>query len=118
MFYLSTTLEPVALNAAYRRRGYGGGMYMIDEGKNFKLALFLKAKEVWKNDLMVGDLEGFLTITRPNRRSDSDSYEKLIWDALQKVVYKNDRQIRSHHVKMLVGEPRIEITVKPLASDD
>lgn len=88
---------------------------MAEEGKNFKLALYLAAKEVWKTDPMTCDLEAFLTVTRPNRRSDSDSYEKLIWDALQKVVYVNDRQIRWHHVKMLVGVPQLEIVVKPIS---
>lgn len=116
MFHHITFLEPVALNAAYRKRGFGKGMYMVDAGKTYKEGLFWEAKMAWKNDPLIGDLTMDLIITRPNHRSDIDSYLKLTLDALQTVVYKNDRQIKRLMVDMEYGPASIEIYVKKLTN--
>lgn len=118
IFSLITSLEPVAINKAYRRRGFAPGMYMVDEGKSYKEGLFWEAKQCWKNDPFTCDLEVVLTFIRPNRRSDIDAYIKLTLDALQKVVYENDRQIRKLTVEIKKGTPQIEITVKPLTENN
>lgn len=56
-----------------------------------------------------------------SQEADATNMQKSTEDALQKILYKNDRQIKyvsSHAVEQAVGlEPRIEILVMPYDKD-
>ena len=51
-------------------------------------------------------------VTMPVSRPDYDNYAKLLTDALEKFVYKNDSQITSAYIKKRFGSPpRIELLI-------
>lgn len=55
---------------------------------------------------------------RPAVKPDGDNYVKLVFDALNGVVWRDDALIVSHHADKFYGrEPRTEITVTPLAEE-
>lgn len=57
-------------------------------------------------------------VTMPVSRPDYDNYAKLLTDALEKFVYKNDSQITRANIKKRFGSPpRIELTIE-VDSDD
>lgn len=52
-------------------------------------------------------------VTMPVSRPDYDNYAKLLTDALEKFVYKNDSQITTALVRKRFGDPpRIELTLE------
>ena len=52
-------------------------------------------------------------VTMPVSRPDYDNYAKLLTDALEKFVYKNDSQICTALIKKRFGSPpRIELTIE------
>lgn len=52
-------------------------------------------------------------VTMPVSRPDYDNYAKLLTDALEKFVYKNDSQICTALVRKRFGSPpRIELTIE------
>ena len=52
-------------------------------------------------------------VTMPVARPDYDNYAKLLTDALEKFVYKNDSQICTALIKKRFGSPpRIELTIE------
>jgi Holliday junction resolvase RusA-like endonuclease len=52
----------------------------------------------------------------PTKRPDVDNIEKLVFDALEKLAYKNDSQIcRVTKIKDYSRRPRLEITILELA---
>lgn len=63
--------------------------------------------------LLEGELEVRMTIYYASHRPDLD--ESVILDALQGLVYKNDRQVREKHVSHAIDKlnPRVVIEVKP-----
>jgi Holliday junction resolvase RusA-like endonuclease len=107
--------KPVSTNAAYRRRGRGPGFYMTDKAKRFKVAIndgaFVAAHRAgWKKSKAVT-----LSIVYWNMRAnaDVDGPNKLVQDALQKVIYANDSAVISvQSRKDKDGAiPRVEIVV-------
>jgi len=54
----------------------------------------------------------------PVSRPDYDNYAKLLTDALEKFVYKNDSQITRAIIKKRFGSPpRIELTIEEDTDD-
>ena len=52
-------------------------------------------------------------VTMPVTRPDYDNYAKLLTDALEKYIYKNDSQITTALIKKRFGDPpRIELTIE------
>lgn len=62
--------------------------------------------------LMEGDLRVTIRIFYASRRPDLDA--SLIFDLMQERIYKNDRQIKEHHLYWGLDKenPRAEITVE------
>lgn len=51
------------------------------------------------------------------RTPDADNCEKAILDAMQGIVYENDRQVKHTESEVLIGEPeRVEVWVWSLAN--
>jgi Holliday junction resolvase RusA-like endonuclease len=68
--------------------------------------------------LMEGDLSVSMTIYYASRRPDLD--ESVILDAMQDLIYVNDRQVKEKHIYWGLDKnnPRSEITVKKKAPED
>jgi len=66
------------------------------------------------DDLMEGDVKVTMTIYYKSRRPDLD--ESVILDAMEKFIYKNDRQVKEKHIfwGLDVLNPRAEIQVEEL----
>lgn len=111
-------VSPLSQNRVYKRSSQGR-MFMTDEGKDFKNTIGWEAKQTMnqKNlQMFEGDVSVTFEFYMPSRRGDPSNIEKLILDALEGIVYKNDRQVREHHCYGKIDKevPRITITVEPL----
>jgi len=70
-------------------------------------------KEGWR--IVSGDVyEVWLGIYREARHGDWDNYAKATCDAMQGIVYRNDRAIEDSHVRLRIDAecPRVEVTVE------
>lgn len=67
--------------------------------------------------LLTGPLSITATIYYRTRRPDLD--ESIILDALQGLIYENDRQIREKHIYHGINKenPRTEIEIRPIGDD-
>ena len=70
------------------------------------------------NPLLEGDLAITLTMHYRTKRPDLD--ESVVLDALQKKIYRNDRQIKEKHVFHAIDKtnPRVEISICPCVGGD
>ena len=102
---------PLSTNHVYRR-GANRRIFMTNEGQAFKDEIGWEAKKAmigeqpWEGPVIVA-----LWLYMPSKRGDAHNSEKLIFDALQDIVYKNDRQIVAHVCLSFVDKerPRMEI---------
>lgn len=119
--------KPVSVNQAYCRakfsasRGAGGGkgLVLTKAGREFKdavrsHALAAKLRQGWPPPERVREVA--LTITTFNTRHDADSAVKLTADALQGVIYPNDRVVSRITAQKGsdAGKARVEICVELL----
>lgn len=74
----------------------------------------VQAKAVACDPLLSGRLVGYARVYYPDERRDLDV--ELLWDALQGVVYHNDRQVREKHVWHFIDKrrPRVEVLIKEI----
>jgi Holliday junction resolvase RusA-like endonuclease len=103
---LQTKIKPVSGNQRLGARAVRKGAKTIGPaGKRFTLSSrYRKAKEnLWlsfraqyNGPLLQGPLK--VSIWTPFHRADNDAHVKILFDCLEGVAYKNDRQIREHHV--------------------
>lgn len=65
------------------------------------------------NRLLEGELTASIKIYYKNNRPDLD--ESVVLDALQDIIYKNDRQVREKHVYHAIDKqnPRVEVYIRP-----
>ena len=70
-----------------------------------------------REPLLLGKLKFTATIYYASERPDLD--ESLLLDALQSVIYKNDRQIREKHIFHAIDRrnPRAEVVIEPFQGD-
>lgn len=63
--------------------------------------------------LLLGDLTASIRIFYKDNRPDLD--ESIILDAIQNIIYKNDRQVREKHVYHAIDKqnPRVEVYIRP-----
>tara|TARA_R100000322_G_scaffold168595_1_gene138725 strand:+ start:932 stop:1306 length:375 start_codon:yes stop_codon:yes gene_type:complete len=68
--------------------------------------------------LFEGNLSVFITIHYASRRPDLD--ESVILDAMQGLIYANDRQVKEKHIFWGLDRknPRSEIKIQSLSKDD
>lgn len=54
------------------------------------------------------------------RKADIDNFNKLVFDALEKIVYEDDKQILELHITKHYDKenPRVELTVAELSTED
>jgi Holliday junction resolvase RusA-like endonuclease len=82
------------------------------KARDYLAAFQLQCKKVLP--LMTGDVYVEITIWYASRRPDLD--ESVILDAMQGLIYVNDRQVKEKHVfhRLDKDNPRAQITVRPL----
>ena len=62
------------------------------------------------NPLMAGDLEVEIDIFYRTRKPDLD--ESLILDAMQGLIYENDRQIKAKHIRHHISKARPQAIIR------
>jgi Holliday junction resolvase RusA-like endonuclease len=114
--------KPVSTNQMYVRRSLkngGKGLMLSKNALDFKDAVHIAAwfaskVEGWPKIGRVKRVS--LSITVWNTRHDCSAAEKLVADALEGVLYVNDKAAapRLNAIGRDAGEPRVEITVELL----
>lgn len=113
--YLSFDV-PVSVNRMYSRRKYGGVM-LSDEARVWKEGAALLAYSQWGG---AAPLDGKLSITYHffGTKMDWDNGCKLLGDAMNKIVYKDDSQVIQAHVYMHRKEghddPHVDVEIVTL----
>lgn len=108
--------NPLSTQHIYRYTCIGkfARLYMIKEGKELKELYQLEAQNQYKGKVMSVncDME-IILFFKDKRRRDVDNYSKLVLDALEGVVYEDDRQIQKLTIKKdySAENPRIEIEI-------
>lgn len=97
----------------YWRKGGGGVLYVSEEARKYKEIVWI-CKAV-KNPFLK-DVEITVKVFRARKSGDLDNKLKVLFDALQGVIYKNDSQITVIHAFRFddAKNPRVEIEVKEL----
>ena len=87
--------------------------YLTDETKMFKEEAGWMAKMAYKEPLQ-GPLVAVIRIYRPHLKGDIDNLQKVLLDALQGIVYRNDSQLEETHVYVKLDRlnPRVEVEIK------
>lgn len=96
------------------RRGRGGAVMFAKSADALIFLERFRAQCPKLPFLMSGSVLVIATIYYPSRRSDLD--ESLVLDAMQGLIYENDRQVRMKKIigKLDAKNPRVEICVKKL----
>lgn len=112
---INRDILPLSQNQVYRRRAQGG-MYMTEKGKSFKSIIGWEAKnEMLGYKPFEGPVSVFIDLFfSDNRKRDIDGPIKLILDALNGIIYKDDSQITRLTIhKRKAKEPAITILIEP-----
>lgn len=100
LVYFTLPLPPSANR--YWRRG-GANTYKSAEANEFIEVAKVTARAAMQEaglDLFLGDLNGFIYVYRDNAGRDLNNCTKVLYDALQDVVYIDDKQIASErHIR-------------------
>jgi Holliday junction resolvase RusA-like endonuclease len=90
----------------------GNRIYVTDEAQAYKQELALMLRECVPTEKLVSVN---FSVFRPRKIGDLDNYNKVMFDALQGLVYKNDNQIVEIHSfrKDDKHNPRVELLVYP-----
>jgi Holliday junction resolvase RusA-like endonuclease len=92
--YIDVRAPIVSTNAAYRKTAHA--FYMTAAGKAFKAAVQKAAQEAMRGCFpMSGPIVVLLDFWFKTTANDIDGPVKLVLDALQGIVYLNDRQVVS-----------------------
>ena len=109
--YIITLPLPPTDNHLYGQHGHI--RYMTKEGKDWKELAHYEAKRQYKGELLKGDVKINKVIYYLKRPRDIQGAQKVLWDALEGVVYENDKQIADYRVvrKWDKNNPRTEISI-------
>jgi len=106
----SQLIVPMPPSANRYWRHVGGRVYVSKEARDYRdLVGWIGASAgVESHD---GDVRVSVIVRRKHKRGDIDNYLKVLFDALQGVVYVNDKQIKKVEVEIIEGAEEGEILV-------
>ena len=87
---------------------------MTKQGKDLKEQYQLEAKNQYKGKVLSGDVEMELVLFfKDKRRRDVDNYNKLVLDALEGIVFEDDKQVQKLTIIKDYSKenPRIELEI-------
>jgi len=110
------TGSPLSTQHIYRSacRGKFPTRYMTKQGKDLKEQYQLEAKNQYKGKVLSGDVEMELVLFfKDKRRRDVDNYNKLVLDALEGIVFEDDKQVQKLTIIKDYSKenPRIELEI-------
>ena len=94
-----------------------GQPMFIKSAKALDYVRDVKRQVAVREPLLLGKLKFTATIYYASERPDLD--EAILLDALQGLIYKNDRQIRERHIFHAIDRrnPRAEVVIEPVQGD-
>lgn len=94
----------------YWRNGHNGRVYVSQVAKDYKKEVFYLAN-IPDDSLFDSKICMAMRFYRKRKIGDGDNFEKILFDALQGVLYRNDRQVVWHSTAVLDDKdnPRVEI---------
>lgn len=109
--------DPLSTQTIYRSTCIGrfARLYMTKKGKQVKEQYQLEAMAQYKGKIISGDCDMEIALFfRNKRRRDIDNYNKLVLDALEGIVFKDDNQIQKLTIEKHISaeKPRIEVEIK------
>ena len=115
MIRLTIIGEPVGKSSGWKIAWPKGGrpfMVLTQKGRSYKDGVIRQVLPM--HSMLVGPLKVTATLYYASERPDLDP--SLLLDALQKRIYKNDRQVRELHVIHAIDRknPRAEVTIEPM----
>jgi len=114
-YYLSYD-PPVSVNRMYAPRA-GGGIRLTDEARNWKQYAVLVTQSQWRE---VGrPLDGRICVTYRffGMETDWDNPCKILSDAMNKIVYHDDKQVTQAHIYLYRSEkddPRVDVEIQTI----
>lgn len=110
---LVTLPYPPLLNHMYVKTRRG--MRLSDKAKRFRQMVWiaLYTDDTWDNYRFIGSIAVELHVYRPRKTGDIDGTQKAVFDALNKYLWEDDKQIVEMHVYRHDDKknPRVELTV-------
>lgn len=92
----------------------GGRRFKNPKAQERKLQYKWEAKSQWNRPIIEGDVcINMVLYFGTKRKADIDNFNKIAWDSLTGIVYKDDSQITEAHIfkKYDKENPRIEISI-------
>jgi Holliday junction resolvase RusA-like endonuclease len=84
-----------------RTQRRNGGYYLSQKYRSFEDAIAIYAKNQYKGKILIGDLNILVRVYFINKKhSDATNLFKGVCDALQGIIYKNDRQIKQATIEI------------------
>lgn len=116
MIYLELPFPP-SLNHMYRR--YGKQTVLSGEARAYKQEAAILSREIIDEPL-TGRLSVTIRLYRPAARGDIDNYLKALLDALNGILWQDDRQIVELHVYKLLDreDPHAQLEIRTLGSEE
>lgn len=110
MTYILELPYPPSANRYWRN--YRGRMVKSDEARKYQTGAGWCARAAGAQ-LIDGDVALELRLFRPQRRGDLDNRIKAVLDALNGVLYKDDKQVVELHAFLADDKhnPRVEVTI-------
>jgi crossover junction endodeoxyribonuclease RusA len=105
---------PPSLNAIWKK--HGNRTYLTPEAKAFKLQAGWIARGL-QHEMLTGNVCVWVDIYRERKAGDLDNFFKLMFDSMQGILYKNDKQIVEIHARMFddKSNPRAMMSVAEVA---
>ena len=111
MIRLTLDLPPSANR--YWRHSSKGKPYLSAEAKTYRETVGWTARGLHLEPVTCA-VKVFVDVYRKSKRGDLDNYSKILCDALQGHIYKNDNQIVELHMRRFDDKkyPRVEVKVE------
>jgi crossover junction endodeoxyribonuclease RusA len=112
---ITLTLPYPPSSNRYWRHSKNGKPYVSEEAKAYKSAVFYAVPSVLRNRLITGELAVTFKFYRPLKSGDLSNRIKILEDALQGVLFNDDKQIIEIHAFRFDDKesPRVEIEISP-----
>lgn len=103
---------PPSINRTYKTTRTGG-FYMANKSKLYKESTVPSELLALKIKPLEGPVEVWLTFFFPTKAGDADGRTKILFDAMQRYAYENDKQIARYHVEKAkdAANPRVDVTI-------
>ena len=94
-------------------RGKYGNVFLTDEARAYKEMVGWEARQAYKGKLIEGDVIVTAWYYFSNKRRKDALNDKLTWDALEGIIYKDDKQISDAHIhrRYDTDNPRTKIVI-------